>query len=629
MRIAQVITAKSWGDVTPEALERGIGGREGSLIRLAREWARQGHEVTNFVPVENAIRHSEEVAPGALSSGYHEYVPVEGARLILGCFKYDAVIAWECPSVFADDHVRKLQDIRLVEMQCAHFAEGQRQHAEAFSTGVVALSPWHRDFMLHDGLEMDPSLVHVLPNCVDLTFYPQPLLDDEAIERRRLGPKRFFYSSSPDRGLWGLLKTWPRIRGMYEEAELTVAYGVKDWCSNLRWAHFSQGEMAVEIEHLMRQPGIIDVGVIGQAQLARIQREATALLYPCDTIQPTETGCLVAGTMVDCPRDHAIHPDGIPIEQLKKGKLVWSFNESKRLFELKRVTRAWKTRTNAPILKLTLDDGTVIRGTDEHPFLLRDGSWKPMGELLPGDSLMALYRDVEPKVRIDPDRHRYYDEYELVADAKFDERAGMHVHHADERHSNVGEDNLDLMTPAEHHRHHDQLNKGFRKWWDGLTEDELAKQRELKRQAALARWGREIRADGSIARSEHGQNHKVLFVEPDGFEDVYNLEVEDNHNYVAGGVVVHNCITAMEAMAAGCPVVTTDCDCMGEEFGEVAAIAPLPYTADKYVHRLAYTLENPAEYARLVRAGRTFVEQERQWKDVAGRWIELFEQLTP
>lgn len=36
-------------------------------------------------------------------------------------------------------------------------------------------------------------------------------------------------------------------------------------------------------------------------------------------------------------------------------------------------------------------------------------------------------------------------------------------------------------------------------------------------------------------------NHRVVSVEPCGVSDVYNMEVEDIHNFFANGVVVHNC----------------------------------------------------------------------------------------
>lgn len=37
----------------------------------------------------------------------------------------------------------------------------------------------------------------------------------------------------------------------------------------------------------------------------------------------------------------------------------------------------------------------------------------------------------------------------------------------------------------------------------------------------------------------------VAKIEIDGYEDVYNMEVEDNHNFaIEGGLIVHNCMDA-------------------------------------------------------------------------------------
>lgn len=40
---------------------------------------------------------------------------------------------------------------------------------------------------------------------------------------------------------------------------------------------------------------------------------------------------------------------------------------------------------------ITLDNGEVLGFTEDHPFLMRDGSWKEVKDLKPGDSLMPLY----------------------------------------------------------------------------------------------------------------------------------------------------------------------------------------------------------------------------------------------
>jgi|WetSurSiteA1Bulk_404760.scaffolds.fasta_scaffold00002_59 intein/homing endonuclease len=57
--------------------------------------------------------------------------------------------------------------------------------------------------------------------------------------------------------------------------------------------------------------------------------------------------------------------------------------------------RAWgihQTGCKEKVIKVTLDNGKFIRCTPGHKFLMRDGSYKPAGELKPGDSLMPLYR---------------------------------------------------------------------------------------------------------------------------------------------------------------------------------------------------------------------------------------------
>lgn len=297
MKIANVMISDAWGGINPGALDTGIGGREGALLRLSREWAKLGHEVTNFVRTEQRSRFEES------ETGYHEYVDVRLARSILRTFPYDAVIAWECPHVFNDEQVKELQPVRLVEMQVAHFVRlgiDERQMAQDHATGVIALSDWHADFLVHEGLEMEPDRIHVLPNCVSLDLYPSP---GDPEERRKQSPPQFVYSSSPDRGLVHVLKAWPQIRGIWPGATLKVAYGAKKWTSEMIWGHYKQGEVAVDIAMGIQQPGVEDVGKIGQDQLSKIQRESTAMLYPCDTLQPTETGCIsiIESMAAGCP----------------------------------------------------------------------------------------------------------------------------------------------------------------------------------------------------------------------------------------------------------------------------------------------------------------------------------------
>lgn len=283
MKIVNVLISDSWGKIDPDILEKGVGGREGAMLYLSREWAKQGHEVTNFVNTDSATRIQE--------SGYHEYIPIESARTILTSFPYDVIIAWECPALFEVPVQAKL---KICEMQVCHFSENQREAAEKYCDFVAALSPWHREFLIHDGLEMfDDSQVVVFPNGVDILRYPKFKISPK-IESGKIEGPNFIYSSSPDRGLLHILESWPYIRKSFPDATLTVTYGVDKWVSHLKWSHQKQGEMAVDIQQLMNQPGVRDLGKVGQGQLSKLQIDADAWLYPLDAINATESGCITA-----------------------------------------------------------------------------------------------------------------------------------------------------------------------------------------------------------------------------------------------------------------------------------------------------------------------------------------------
>lgn len=48
------------------------------------------------------------------------------------------------------------------------------------------------------------------------------------------------------------------------------------------------------------------------------------------------------------------------------------------------------TRTNTPVLKITLEDGTIIKCTDDHRLMLSNGEWKTAGELVAGEEVMTV-----------------------------------------------------------------------------------------------------------------------------------------------------------------------------------------------------------------------------------------------
>ncbi len=59
---------------------------------------------------------------------------------------------------------------------------------------------------------------------------------------------------------------------------------------------------------------------------------------------------------------------------------------------VERVINARKTKENAPVIKVTLDNGEVITCTPDHLFMTRDGKYVEARNLVPGSSLMPLYK---------------------------------------------------------------------------------------------------------------------------------------------------------------------------------------------------------------------------------------------
>ncbi len=228
-----------------------------------------------------------------VNEGYHEYVPINLAKPVISNFWHDIVIAWEMPSIFESEEVRRNSGLKLCEMQVCHLHDNEMIAAGEHLDYMCALSEWHKEFLLHSGLEMKEENVLIFPNGIDLKRYKK----DEIMQKMtKKVPKnaKFVYSSSPDRGLWYLLQIWPYLREEFPEATLSVCYGLEKWLNNVKWAHARIGEMAVEIERLIDQPGVENLGKIGQDQLSKLQIEADAWLYPFDPMSPTESGCITA-----------------------------------------------------------------------------------------------------------------------------------------------------------------------------------------------------------------------------------------------------------------------------------------------------------------------------------------------
>ena len=170
------------------------------------------------------------------------------------------------------------------------------------------------------------------------------------------------------------------------------------------------------------------------------------------------------------------------------------------------VKKAQWTGYRSDMVEVELDNGEVIKATQDHRFMMRDGSYREAGSLLEGDSLMPLYR----RERQLSKTSRFYEQ--LWHPEPLEGRNRWQFTHSMVSNHFYGKLPKGWVT------HHIDLTRH-----EGISRDALKQRRHRARKA------------------DAPNNHKVVSITPCEPEMVYDLEVEEYHNFAtAAGVFVHN-----------------------------------------------------------------------------------------
>jgi DNA gyrase subunit A len=124
--------------------------------------------------------------------------------------------------------------------------------------------------------------------------------------------------------------------------------------------------------------------------LARMAQDFT-LRYPVIDGQGN-FGCFAEDVKVQLTDGRSLS-FGELVNESKQGKrnYTYTFNHKQGRIEIAQIKDPRLTRKRAEIIEITLDNGEKIECTLDHPFLMRDGSYKKAVDLRPNDSLMPLY----------------------------------------------------------------------------------------------------------------------------------------------------------------------------------------------------------------------------------------------
>lgn len=109
-------------------------------------------------------------------------------------------------------------------------------------------------------------------------------------------------------------------------------------------------------------------------------------------------------------------------ERIKNGEEVWVYSVQDKTGRVVpgKVTWCDKNYTSNTIIKITLDDDSIVECAPEHPFILRDGTELRADELKSGMSLMPFYRGKSKynyETVYNPETNNYIETHKLVADS--------------------------------------------------------------------------------------------------------------------------------------------------------------------------------------------------------------------
>lgn len=693
--------------------ESSLGGSETSALMAAVALKRKGNSVVVF---------SNCGDKAGTYDGVH-YRDFSGFPIYASNVPHDVLIVQRRPDLFTGNYNSKINILWQHDLSVLRGVKTFRSSAWNVDSCFVMSEFQRQQSMEVNGLPEE--YYWITRNGIDLELFKGKELPRE--------PKKLIYAARPERGLDILLcDILPKLLEKDPEIKLFIA-GYKHDVPQLQ--DFYNG---LKKEAAKYPKNVTWLSPLPKKKLYEHYKTSALYTYPSGF---EEISCCTGDTLVDLPRDYVKYPEGIPIGYLvgKSNFPVYCYDNENEKITLGTVKWVARTKKQAEVWKLTLDDGNVLRATPEHKIMLRDGSYKELKDLKPGESLMPLYK--KATVLVNLNNGKWENEHRLAGMWKEGRELNgheEHVHHINKNMLDNSPDNLEVLSRFEHfsktfkgierspkcyeagakatRRRFANMNEEEKKelskynskiakeFWDSMNSEEREKfikerarkgdnpkNRKLRSEGAKKFWDsmsseeyavfvanrtekikeawrkkspeelKGIRRKGAEGYKRFWQsmteeekrlfiesrnektaesldkkrrasysNHKVISVEFDSYEDVYDMEVEKYHNFVANGIVIHNCITAMETQACGLPFIGRDVAALKETLHPDAGVllsgfdsARNPEFQRQFTETVLNLLNNKEEIGRMSKAGKKH-SKALDWDGVADEWIDKF-----
>jgi len=186
-----------------------------------------------------------------------------------------------------------------------------------------------------------------------------------------------------------------------------------------------------------------------------------------------ENLCIISTTYIPLLNGYSITLDEI-IKQYEKGDLniyVYSYDHKTGKLVPGKVTWAGYTRLQTKCIRVHLDNKNYIDCTPDHPFMLRDGTYKEAQYLKENESLMPFYtrntktytsKGLTYEMIYHPGIDKWQLTYQSVNEVYNKKKKGYVVHHDDYNPRNNHPENLNYITNIEHAEIHgyDKIRSG-------------------------------------------------------------------------------------------------------------------------------------------------------------------------
>lgn len=144
-----------------------------------------------------------------------------------------------------------------------------------------------------------------------------------------------------------------------------------------------------------------------------------------------------------------------------------------------------KTKDNAPLTKVTFSDGGSVITTPDHKILLRNGEYKEVQHLQPGDSVMPMtkFEYISHRSKylgiVKGDGQSTKSEHRMIYEFHNEELAKEEIiHHIDFNGANNKISNLQKMSLSDHSAYHRQFNNPMTHWYPNATPEEKQRYHE-------------------------------------------------------------------------------------------------------------------------------------------------------